>query len=77
LIPIEDVPLGARILTKNPRPWDYDDSLPEPDEETWGKISLTMHRTDGGIVDAEILRPRAWIAFHGIVAGKLLPMHIE
>lgn len=77
LIPIEDVPLGARILTKNLRPWEYDDSLPDPDEATWAKISITMYRTDGGIVDAEMIRPRWWIKSNGIVAGKLLPMNIE
>ena len=36
-----------------------------------------MHRNDGGIVDAELLRPRWWIAHHKIIAGKLLPMNIE
>jgi hypothetical protein len=76
-IPIEQIPLGARIPTKNPKPWEYDDSLPEPDQATWAKVSITMHRNDGGIVDAELLRPRWWIAQHNIVAGKLLPMNIE
>lgn len=36
-----------------------------------------MHRNDGGIVDAELLRPRWWIAHHKIIAGKFLPMNIE
>jgi hypothetical protein len=36
-----------------------------------------MHRNDGGIVDAELIRPRWWIAQHNIVAGKHLPMNIE
>lgn len=76
-IPIEQVPLGARVPTKNPRPWEYDDSLPEPDQATWAKVSVTMYRNDGGIVDAELLRPRWWIAQHGIQAGQYLPMHIE
>jgi hypothetical protein len=76
-IPIEQIPLGARIPTKNPKPWEYDDSLPEPDQATWAKVSITMHRNDGGIVDAELLRPRWWIAQHNIEAGKLLPMNIE
>jgi hypothetical protein len=76
-IPIEQVPLGSRIPTKNPRPWEYDDSLPEPDQETWAKVSVTMYRNDGGIVDAELLRPIWWIAQHGIQAGQHLPMHIE
>ena len=76
-IPIEDVPLGARIPTKNPRPWEYDDSLPDPDQATWAKLSITMFRTDGGIVDAELIRPRSWIESVGIEAGKLLPLNIE
>jgi hypothetical protein len=77
LIPIEQVPLGARVPTKNPKPWEYDDSLPDPVQADWAKISITMHRNDGGIVDAELLRPRWWIAQHSIVAGKHLPMNIE
>jgi hypothetical protein len=36
-----------------------------------------MYRNDGGIVDAELLRPIWWIAQHGIQAGRHLPMHIE
>ncbi len=76
LIPIEEVPLGARVPTKNPKPWEYDDSLPEPDRETWAKISITMHRTDGGVVDAELIRPRSWIKSVGIEGGKLLPLNI-
>jgi hypothetical protein len=77
LIPIEQVPLGARVPTKNPRPWEVDASLPEPDQATWAKLSLTMVRDDGGVVDAELIRPQAWIRQHGIEAGQLLPMHIE
>jgi hypothetical protein len=76
-IPIEQVPLGARIPTKNPKPWERDDSLPEPDQASWAKLSITMYRTDGGIVDAELIRPRSWIKSVGIEAGKLLPMNIE
>ena len=77
LIPIEDVPLGARIPTKNPKPWEFDDSLPEPDEQTWSKISITVQRIDGGFIDAELLRPNSWIQANGVVAGQALPMHIE
>jgi hypothetical protein len=36
-----------------------------------------MFRDDGGVVDAELIRPQAWIRQHGIEAGQLLPMHIE
>jgi hypothetical protein len=42
----------------------------------WAKIFITMHRNDGRIIDAELIRPRWWIAQHNIVTGKLLPMSI-
>jgi hypothetical protein len=77
LIPIQDVPLGARVPTKNPRHWEVDDAFPEPDQTTWAKLSLTMHRNDGGIVDAELIRPRSWIEQHKIAVGKLLPIKID
>ncbi|TWT84862.1 hypothetical protein CA13_63430 [Planctomycetes bacterium CA13] len=75
-IPIEDVPLGARVPTKNPRPWEYDDSLPDPDEETWSKVIFTVERKDGQMVDAEILRPTSWLTANGIEAGALLPINL-
>jgi hypothetical protein len=37
---------------------------------------MTMVRDDGGIVDAELIRPWAWIRSHRIGAGKPLPMNI-
>ena len=64
LIPIEQVPLGARIPTKNPKPWEFDDSLPDPVQADWAKISITMHRNDGGIVDAELIRPGRLLGTH-------------
>ncbi|MFN6206382.1 MAG: polymorphic toxin-type HINT domain-containing protein, partial [Planctomycetota bacterium] len=39
-------------------------------------LSIPVQRSDGGVVDAELLRPRAWIERHGIVAGQLLPLHL-
>jgi hypothetical protein len=75
-VAIDAVPLGGRVPTRNPRRWEYDGSLPEPDEANWAKLSITVQRSDGGVVDAELLRPRAWIELHGIVAGQLLPLHL-
>ena len=76
LVPIEQVPLGARVPTMNPRPWEYDDSLPDPVQADWGLIAMTMVRDDGGIVDAELIRPWAWIRSHRIETGKPLPVNI-
>jgi hypothetical protein len=75
-IPIEQVPLGARVPTKNPNRYEVDPQ-PEPNQATWAKLSITVERSDGGIVDAELIRPRAWIRSVGIQAGKLLPINIE
>jgi hypothetical protein len=32
-----------------------DESLPEPERDLWVKLSITVERTDGGVVDAELL----------------------
>jgi hypothetical protein len=57
-VPIESVPIGARVPTKNPNRFEVDPQ-PEPDQATWAKLSITAEGSDGGIVDAEIIRPRS------------------
>ena len=42
-----------------------------------GSLNFTIERSAGGVVDAELLRPRWWIERHGIEAGQMLPMNIE
>ena len=74
-VPIESVPIGARIPTKNPNRWEVDPQ-PEPDQATWAKLSITAEGSDGGIVDAEIIRPRSWILRNGICAGRMLPFNL-
>jgi len=32
-------------------------------------------RNDGGILDAEIIRPRSWILARGLCAGRMLPFN--
>jgi len=39
-------------------------------------VSITVERSDGGIVDAEIIRPRSWILRNGICAGRMLPFNL-
>jgi len=76
-LPIEKVPLGARVTTTNPNSWDYDDSFPDPDRYSWSKIDLTVHREDGAVVDIQLLRPDQWILDHDLHVGSELPIHIE
>ena len=39
-------------------------------------MSITVERSDGGIVDAEIIRPRSWILASGLCAGRMLPLNL-
>jgi hypothetical protein len=73
---IERVPLGARVPALNPLRWDYDSTFAEPEESSWAKLTLVMRKRDGGVVDAELLRPRAWIEAAGIAVGKPLPLNL-
>ena len=73
--PIETLPIGVRVPTKNPNRWEVDPQ-PEPEQATWAKLSITVERSDGGIVDAELIRPRSWILANGICAGRLLPLNL-
>jgi hypothetical protein len=74
-VPIESVPIGSRVPTKNPNRFEVAQQ-PDPDQATWAKLSITVERSDGGIVDAEIIRPRSWILRNGICAGRMLPLNL-
>ena len=39
-------------------------------------MSITAERSDGGIVDAEIIRPRLWILESGLCVGRMLPFNL-
>jgi hypothetical protein len=75
-LPIECVPIGSKIATKNPRPWDVDASLPVPEESTWVLLALTVRRNDGATVDMELLRPRAWVESQGLRVGRAFALSI-
>ena len=75
-VAIQNVPLGSLVPTKNPKPWEYDDSLPEPDESTWQHVILTVDRSDGATVDVELLRPTRWVEQNQLAGGRRLPIQI-
>ena len=75
-VAIASLPLGSRVLAGNPRTEEMDDSFAEPEQATWVTVSVRMTKRDGTVVNAEFLRPREWVARHGIVAGVALPMAI-
>ncbi|WP_010582417.1 Hint domain-containing protein [Schlesneria paludicola] len=63
--------MGDRIPTKNPRSEEYDFEWPEPDESSWVRLTMEWRKTDGGIVDAELLRPRNWVASSHLEIGSV------
>jgi hypothetical protein len=75
-VAIQHVPLGSLVPTKNPKPWEYDDSLPDPDESTWQQVTLTVERSDGATVDVELLRPSSWVEQNELASGRRLPIQI-
>ena len=72
-VPIESVPIGARVPTENPNCFEVDPQ-PEPDQSTWEKLSITVERSDGGIVDAKIIRSRYWMLANGLCTGRFAPL---
>ena len=66
------MPIGARVPTENPNRFEVDPQ-PEPDQATWEKLSITVERSDGGIVDAKIIRPRYWMLANGLCKGRFAP----
>jgi hypothetical protein len=66
---------AVTVPIKNPNRFEVDPQ-PEPDQATWAKVSITAEGTDGGIVDAEIIRPRSWILANGLCAGRMLPLNL-
>jgi len=66
---------AVTVPTKNPNRFEVDPQS-EPDQATWAKVSITVERSDGGIVDAEIIRPRSWILASGLCAGRMLPLNL-
>ncbi len=66
---------AVTVPTKNPNRFEVDPQ-PEPDQATWAKLSITAEGSDGGIVDAEIIRPCSWILRNGICAGRMLPFNL-
>ncbi len=70
--PIRDTQLGWRVLGRNPLREQVDESLPEPDPETWRKITLRMTKSDGHRLDIELLRPLFWLELHEAEPGATI-----
>ena len=71
-IPIESVPLGRRVPTKNPRWWERDKAFDEPNASTWRRVKMTVWREDGTSAAVELLRPVEWISDNRVAVGQTL-----
>ncbi|MEI7863630.1 MAG: Hint domain-containing protein, partial [Planctomycetota bacterium] len=73
---ISKVPIGSRVLAINPRPEEFDDSFAEPVQSEWARVSFLIVRNDLSVVEAEFIRPRAWIESLGLVKGARLDLAV-
>ena len=73
LVAIEEVPLGARIATRNPDPNHFPTSLESPDSDGDVEVHLQLHRHDGKPAEARLLRP-AGLVRH-LRAGDTVRLH--
>ena len=65
------------MLADNPRPEEFDDTWPEPEQATWVTLGLALMKADGTPVKAEFLRPRAWVERLGLSVGGFLPVGVS
>jgi len=69
-------PIGSRVLAINPRPEEFDDSFAEPVQSEWARVSFLIVRNDLSVVEAEFIRPRAWIDSLGLVKGARIDLAV-
>jgi len=73
---IAKVPIGARVVAENPRSEEFDDSFAEPVQSEWARVSFLIVRNDLSVVEAEFIRPRAWIEGLGLVKGARIDLAV-
>lgn len=77
IVPIEQVPLGSRISTKNPEAFGAENPIPDAHESTWRLLSAEIEREDGAQVEVELLRPVVWIEEQGFTPGARIYLRLE
>ena len=59
--PIAEAQLGERTIGQNPLREQVDDDLPEPNQESWRKLTLRLPKDNGKLLTVELLRSLDWI----------------
>ena len=75
--PISEVQLGERAIGKNPLREQVDESLPEPDPQTWRKLTLRLPKENGRWLTVELLRPLDWIEDEEAAVGETIYLDLE
>lgn len=75
--PISEVQLGERAIGKNPLREQVDESLPEPDPQTWRKLTLRLPKDNGKWLTVELLRPLDWIEDEEAAVGETIFLDLE
>ena len=75
--PIEQIKVGMRVAARNPEVSDSERAgFTDPDPATWRKLTLEMVKSNGGVLDIEMIRPVKWIEVHGAAVGKTIELDL-
>lgn len=66
-----------RVEAKNPDRTDVDVTMSEPEQPSWCRLLMEVRRTDGSIVDAQLLRPLSWLESTGFKEGSVFAFHMS
>ena len=75
--PISEVQLGERAIGKNPLREQVDETLLEPDQQTWRKLTLRLPKDNGKWLTVELLRPLDWIEDEEAAVGETIFLDLE
>jgi hypothetical protein len=77
VVPIEEMPLGSRISSKNLEAFGAENPIADADAPKWRLLAAEIEREDGARVEVELLRPAAWIDEQGFAAGARIYLQLE
>ena len=74
--PIEQIRIGHKLPAVDLREWVDESELEEIDQDEWVKLTMVAYRSDGAIIDIEIIRPVEFVLMEGITVGSSIPFVI-
>jgi hypothetical protein len=74
--PIEQIRIGHKLPAVNLGEWFDESEVEEIDQDEWVKLTMVAYRSDGAIIDIEIIRPVEFVLMEGITVGSSIPFVI-